>query len=127
MGQPKVRCAFCGAKNSDPKEDRCRICGGLLPDAERRRKDNATTGESFKTVVENEVGVWRDYEEGRLDTSARSRRPAELPPVHAQTAVPGQSLIAPSAPLPPPPAAAEPDIDDDPPDDGGGRLRRFLR
>jgi hypothetical protein len=130
MGQAKVRCAFCGAKNSDPSVDRCRICGGLLPDAEQRRKQNATSGESFKTIVDTEVGVWRDYEEGRLDNSARSRRPPELPPVFAQTAVPGQPLAAPppdAAPPPPPGAPAAGTVDDDEPHEEGGRLRRFLR
>ena len=83
MGQTKVRCQFCGAKNTDEKTERCRICGGVLPDAAERRK-KAEEGETFKALVEAEVDTWRDYTEGRFDAGGRSRRPAELPPVFAR-------------------------------------------
>lgn len=76
MADAKVRCDGCGAKNTDPLADRCRICGALLPDAQRRRvaKVGATTaGPAFTELVESEVSAWREYSEAR----ARSRRPAD--------------------------------------------------
>ena len=91
MIQAKVRCEYCGAKNTDITKDRCRICGGLLPDAAERRKQT-TDGETFKALVEAEVESWQDY--SGLGSGSRSRRPAELPPVFAQTAVPGQDMTA---------------------------------
>jgi hypothetical protein len=98
MGHTKVRCQFCGAKNGDGTTERCRICGGLLPDFAERRKKTAE-GESFKTLVESEVETWRDYTDGKFDAGGRSRRPSELPPVHAQTLVPGQDITV-STPQP---------------------------
>jgi hypothetical protein len=94
MIQAKVRCEYCGAKNTDITKDRCRICGGLLPDASERRK-RTTEGETFKALVDAEVESWQDYSE--LNGGSRSRRPAELPPVFAQTAVPGQDMTAAAA------------------------------
>jgi hypothetical protein len=96
MIQAKVRCEFCGAKNTDITKDRCRICGGLLPDAADRRKQTSD-GDTFKALVEAEVESWQEFSE--LGTGARSRRPAELPPVFAQTAVPGQDMTG-GAPMP---------------------------
>jgi len=93
MGQTKVRCQFCGAKNTDEKTERCRICGGLLPDAAERRKRTAD-GATFKTLVEGEVETWRDYTDGKFEAAGKSRRPSELPPVYARTAVPGQDMAA---------------------------------
>jgi len=88
MRHPKVRCVYCGAKNSDPELDRCRICGGLLPDAAQRRKQTRDPGESFKTIVEAEVATWREYG-GRLGSTVKSRRPAELPPLDALRGISG--------------------------------------
>ena len=68
MGQRKVRCSFCGAKNTDPTVDRCRICGGVLPDAHERRK-SVEAGENFKTIVEGEVETWREYKAGRFEST----------------------------------------------------------
>jgi ribosomal protein L37E len=131
MGQTKVRCQICGAKNTDEKTERCRICGGVLPDAAERRK-KAEEGETFKALVEAEVDTWRDYTEGRFDAGGRSRRPAELPPVLAQRAVPGQEMASTPAPVslsdpvpladpvPQPEAPANDDLDKT------SRLRRFL-
>jgi ribosomal protein L37E len=96
MIQAKVRCEYCGAKNTDITKDRCRICGGLLPDAAERRKQTSD-GDTFKALVEAEVESWQEFSE--LGTGSRSRRPAELPPVFAQTAVPGQDMTA-GAPVP---------------------------
>lgn len=63
MGQTKVRCQYCGAKNTDEKTERCRICGGLLPDVAERRK-RTTQGEPFATLVEDELDRWRLYSKG---------------------------------------------------------------
>ena len=93
MGQTKVRCQFCGAKNTDEKTERCRICGGLLPDAAERRK-RTSEGATFKTLVEGEIQTWQEYTDGRFEAAGKSRRPAELPPVYARTAVPGQDMAS---------------------------------
>ncbi len=128
MGQTKVRCQFCGAKNTDEKTERCRICGGVLPDAAERRK-KTEEGETFKALVEAEVDTWRDYTEGRFDAGGRSRRPAELPPVFAQTAVPGQEM-APAPPTPPPVSLTDPVPQAESSVNGdaekSSKLRRFL-
>ena len=125
MGQRKVRCSFCGAKNTDPTVDRCRICGGVLPDAHERRK-SVEAGENFKIIVEGEVETWREYKAGRFESTGKSRRPAELPPVHTQTAVPGQEMApAPDASLAPPPRSM-PDADA-PGLEGTARLGRLRR
>ena len=58
-----MRCQYCGAKNTDEKTERCRICGGLLPDVAERRK-RTTQGEPFATLVEGELDRWRLYSEG---------------------------------------------------------------
>lgn len=96
--QPKVRCVFCGAKNTDPHNPRCRICGGMLPDAAERQRERPDDGQSFKTIVEAEVGTWQQYERGSLGSTAKSRRPSELPPVDAWTAAPGQERADTSTP-----------------------------
>jgi hypothetical protein len=130
MGQSKVRCTLCGAKNDESSVDRCRICGGLLPDAELRRKQVDTAGDTFKAIVEGEVENWRGYESGELDSTKRSRRPAELPPVVAHTAVPGQDMSgAPTSMVPGAAATVEAvpaETADDSASNGGGRLRRFF-
>ena len=63
MAKPSVRCAQCGAKNGESLEERCRICGFLLPDFHRRRlaAAGAHDGLSFAAAVEEEVGAWQDY------------------------------------------------------------------
>jgi hypothetical protein len=79
MADAKVRCPACGAKNSDPLAERCRICGGMLPNANARRaaRIGATTdGPSFDELVENEVTAWREYAAGR--GRPMSRRPEEI-------------------------------------------------
>jgi hypothetical protein len=62
MGQMKVRCQICGAKNTDDKAERCRICSGVLPGAADRRK-RTTEGEPFSTLVQGELDRWRLYTE----------------------------------------------------------------
>jgi hypothetical protein len=62
MGQMKVRCQICGAKNTDEKAERCRICSGVLPDAAARRR-RTTEAEPFSTLVEDELDRWRRYTE----------------------------------------------------------------
>ena len=74
MIQEKVRCQYCGAKNTDIMKDRCRICGGLLPDADERRK-LITEGDTFKALVEAEVETWQDYEDGAIGSRARAADP----------------------------------------------------
>jgi hypothetical protein len=79
MAKEKVRCLECGAKNADDLAERCRICGGLLPDVVRRRADRLgaiTAGPAFNVLVENEVDAWRELER-REDEGPRSRRPTE--------------------------------------------------
>jgi len=66
MGQSKVRCQYCGAKNTDPKSERCRICGGILPDAAARRH-SVTEGANFSTLVEKELDTWSVYSDRALD------------------------------------------------------------
>jgi len=81
MADGKVRCPACGAKNTDALADRCRICGGLLPDAARRRSaalGASTAGPAFADLVETEVSAWKEFSEGRTQQGARSRRPPEL-------------------------------------------------
>ena len=63
MSQMKVRCQYCGAKNMDEKAQRCRICSGVLPDADQRRT-KTTEGATFSSLVEGEVLSWRRYIEG---------------------------------------------------------------
>ena len=82
MAQGKVRCVECGAKNTDLLAERCRICGGLLPDAVRRRADRlgaVTSGPAFNVIVENEVTAWEEIER-RDEEGARSRRPTDEEP-----------------------------------------------
>jgi hypothetical protein len=82
MTQGKVRCVECGAKNTDPLADRCRLCSGLLPGAAKRRvaRLQATTeGLAFSAMVETEVEVWNDIER-RDDDGPRSRRPTDEGP-----------------------------------------------
>ena len=79
MAQGKVRCVECGAKNADILAERCRICGGLLPDAVRRRADklgSITSGPAFNVLVEHEVAAWQELEK-RENEGARSRRPTD--------------------------------------------------
>lgn len=79
MADAKVRCPACGAKNSDALAERCRICGGILPDAHGRRnaRIGATAeGPGFAELVDNEVTAWREYAAGRGRTT--TRRPPEL-------------------------------------------------
>jgi hypothetical protein len=63
MGKPSVRCTQCGAKNGESLEQRCRLCGFLLPDHQRRRlaAAGATEGISFAASVEEELGTWASY------------------------------------------------------------------
>jgi hypothetical protein len=64
MGKLMMRCTQCGAKNSESHEgDRCRLCGFLLPDFQRRRLTaaGADEGGSFAAAVEEEVGAWKEY------------------------------------------------------------------
>ncbi|HEX4818671.1 MAG TPA: hypothetical protein VFV00_00575 [Acidimicrobiales bacterium] len=78
----KVRCTECGAKNTDPLADRCRLCRGLLPGFRERRAaqlDAKTEGRAFTEMVESEVHVWQDLER-RTDEGPRSRRPTENEP-----------------------------------------------
>jgi hypothetical protein len=80
MADGKVRCPGCGAKNTDALAERCRLCGGLLPDANRRRTaaiGAATGGPAFADLVESEVAAWKEYAEGR-SRGVKSRRPEEL-------------------------------------------------
>ena len=78
MAKQKVRCVECGAKNTDELAERCRICGGLLPDAVRRRVDrlNEVGGPTFNLLVEQEVEAWKELER-RTEDGPRSRRPTE--------------------------------------------------
>ena len=79
MANGKVRCVECGAKNADDLAERCRICGGLLPDVVRRRADRLgaiTAGPAFNVLVEHEVEAWRELEK-RETEGPRSRRPTE--------------------------------------------------
>jgi len=77
MAQVKVRCVDCGAKNTDPMADRCRLCRGLLPGYRDRRAaqlEATTAGVAFSAMVETEVEAWKDQEQ-RSEEGARSRRP----------------------------------------------------
>lgn len=79
MAQVKVRCVECGAKNTDPLADRCRLCRGLLPGYRERRAaqlEARTEGRAFTEMVETEVDVWRDLEQ-REEEGPRSRRPTD--------------------------------------------------
>ena len=79
MTQVKVRCTECGAKNTDPLADRCRLCRGLLPGYRERRVAQlaaTTEGRAFTEMVETEVGVWKDLAQ-REDEGPRSRRPTD--------------------------------------------------
>jgi len=83
MTQVKVRCVECGAKNTDPMADRCRLCRGLLPGYRERRASQlaaTTEGRAFTEMVESEVDVWKDIEQ-RGEEGPRSRRPTEDEPV----------------------------------------------
>ena len=67
-GKTSLLKILAGAKNTDALSDRCRICGGLLPDAARRRSaalGAATAGPAFAEIVESEVTAWREFAEGR--------------------------------------------------------------
>ena len=78
----KVRCVDCGAKNTDPLADRCRLCRGLLPGYRDRRAaqlEATTAGVAFSAMVETEVEVWKDLEQ-RTEEGARSRRPTDEEP-----------------------------------------------
>ena len=82
MAQVKVRCVDCGAKNTDPMADRCRLCRGLLPGYRDRRAaqlEATTAGVAFSAMVETEVEVWNDIEQ-RGEDGARSRRPTDEEP-----------------------------------------------
>jgi hypothetical protein len=74
MSKTRVRCTQCGAKNAESLEERCRLCGFLLPDFHRRRlaAAGAADGTSFAESVEEEVGVWKNY--GSNGTPKRTRR-----------------------------------------------------
>ena len=79
MAQVKVRCTECGAKNTDPLADRCRLCRGLLPGYRERRvarMEATTEGRAFTEMVETEVDVWKQLER-REDEGPRSRRPTD--------------------------------------------------
>jgi hypothetical protein len=79
MGEGKVRCQECGAKNSDPLADRCRVCSAMLPDAQRRRMaaiGATTAGPAFAELVESEVAAWKEYAEGR-NRRSRGASPGE--------------------------------------------------
>ena len=82
MAQVKVRCVDCGAKNTDPLADRCRLCRGLLPGFRDRRAaqlEATTAGVAFSAMVETEVEAWKDLEH-RSEEGARSRRPTDEEP-----------------------------------------------
>ena len=84
----KVRCAACGAKNTDDLAERCRICGSLLPDAVRRRKDKleaTTAGPTFQVIAETEVTAWQEYAARRSAPGPKSRRPPDPEPVDGGT------------------------------------------
>jgi hypothetical protein len=55
---PKVRCTQCGAKNTEAQ--RCRICGGALPNAGPGTEDLP----SFEDHVEAEGAAWRKHDQG---------------------------------------------------------------
>ncbi|HEV3226617.1 MAG TPA: hypothetical protein VGZ52_07275 [Acidimicrobiales bacterium] len=77
----KIRCPGCGKKSTDPMAERCRICATMLPGSQRRLQDQqnaADQGPSFSALVESEVGVWREYEDGGGRRGPKSRRPVEL-------------------------------------------------
>jgi hypothetical protein len=76
VAKERVRCTVCGAKND--LIDLCRICGTMLPGADKRRREG-TGGRAFNDTVENERAAWDDYKSGRMSAAARSRRPASLP------------------------------------------------
>ena len=83
MAQVKVRCVECGASNTDPLADRCRLCRGLLPGYRERRSaqlEATTEGRAFTEMVETEVDVWRELER-RGEQGPRSRRPTDEEPV----------------------------------------------
>jgi hypothetical protein len=82
MAHVKVRCVDCGAKNTDPMAERCRLCRGLLPGYRDRRAaqlEATTAGVAFSAMVETEVEVWKDMEQ-REEEGARSRRPTDEEP-----------------------------------------------
>jgi hypothetical protein len=62
MGQKKVRCQTCGAKNTDEQAKRCRICRAVLPDADTRGMQTSE-GAPFSALVEGELDRWRLYTE----------------------------------------------------------------
>lgn len=77
MAQAKVRCAECGATNTDALAERCRLCACLLPDAAQRRVErlgNVAAGPNFTAQVESEVEAWREIEQ-RGSGGPKSRRP----------------------------------------------------
>lgn len=69
-----VRCGQCGAKNTNEKAFRCRLCGMLLPDHHRKRMllAGATDGPTFSDIVESEVGTWR------RETGAYAKKPKRV-------------------------------------------------
>jgi len=82
MAQVKVRCVECGAKNTDPLADRCRLCRGLLPGYRDRRTaqlEARTEGRAFTEMVETEVDVWRTLER-RGEEGPHTRRPTDEEP-----------------------------------------------
>lgn len=77
MAPAKVRCAECGATNTDALAERCRLCRSLLPDAAQRRADRLGTvaaGPNFTAQVENEIEAWHEIEQ-RGAEGPKSRRP----------------------------------------------------
>jgi hypothetical protein len=81
LADAKVRCPQCGAKNN--LAVRCRLCGGMLPGGLDRQLEDAGGTETFSEIVESERVAWRQYDQGELSSTARSRRPPELPRIGA--------------------------------------------
>jgi len=69
MSQTKVRCQYCGAKNTSDKSERCRICGGILPGVAGRRK-TVTEGADFSTLVQQELDSWSLYADAAFEVPA---------------------------------------------------------
>ena len=85
MAQGKVRCVECGAKNTDLLAERCRICGGLLPDAVRRRADRlgAVTSGLVALASRGDISGMRDslpHSGGNLAGRTSASPPTALRP-----------------------------------------------